>query len=625
MTVRYLKDADETATAPADAVNGEDRQSTREELGRYADQGGFTITPETNPWLEAADSVTGPEDARAASTVLAELRSLEIRAVGHAATGIAGKAGLDVPDSLAGLTTLLDLLQRVQATSATLRTDAYDADLDALTAATATGRWRKEQGVKLSWGRRRQLKAQARALTATTKRAGRADLHTALVAATAARGDWAALAADGADVKPVVPVDGALLTETGQAVDSLGSAVRSLGRLLPERALESLPLAELADLVDRLAADEGTLYRLSALRQLRSELAEQGLGDLLAELTERQADRDAALAAYDRHLPEADEDAARQALAAGPRVSADADADVAVAVDETEAEAEAEVEPVAEAEVEPVAEVGDLVEAAEAETEAVAEPAAEVEAEPAVEVEPVAEAEAAVELAEVEAAAETELAVEVAPVADVEAADAEAVAEPAAEIEVEAEPVAEVAVAAEVEPVAEPVVEPAVEVEPVAEVEAADAEAVAEAEPAVEVEVEAAEVEPVVEPAAEVEAEPVAEVAVAAEVEVEVDVEPVAEPAVEVEAVAEVAEAEAEPVAEAVAPVAGGRPEITPGRPVTAYEPAELVALVRWLDGDGVTRSDDELLRAAMKELGFARLGPRIKEALGAAVTEVRG
>ena len=61
-----------------------------------------------------------------------------------------------------------------------------------------------------------------------------------------------------------------------------------------------------------------------------------------------------------------------------------------------------------------------------------------------------------------------------------------------------------------------------------------------------------------------------------------------------------------------------------PGRPVTAYEPAELVALVRWLDTDGSARSDDELLRAAMKELGFARLGPRIKEALGAAVAEVR-
>ena len=67
------------------------------------------------------------------------------------------------------------------------------------------------------------------------------------------------------------------------------------------------------------------------------------------------------------------------------------------------------------------------------------------------------------------------------------------------------------------------------------------------------------------------------------------------------------------------------KPSITPGRPVTAYSAQELVAVVRWLDEDGTQRTDDELLRAAMKELGFARLGPRIKEALGAAVAEVRG
>ncbi|GHH73327.1 hypothetical protein GCM10018781_37400 [Kitasatospora indigofera] len=47
--------------------------------------------------------------------------------------------------------------------------------------------------------------------------------------------------------------------------------------------------------------------------------------------------------------------------------------------------------------------------------------------------------------------------------------------------------------------------------------------------------------------------------------------------------------------------------------------------MVRWIDGDAVERTDEELLRAAMKEFGFARLGPRIKEALGTAVSEARG
>ena len=33
----------------------------REELGRYAEQGGFTLTPDANPWLAAADTVTEGE------------------------------------------------------------------------------------------------------------------------------------------------------------------------------------------------------------------------------------------------------------------------------------------------------------------------------------------------------------------------------------------------------------------------------------------------------------------------------------------------------------------------------------------------------------------------------------
>ncbi|MFJ1751695.1 hypothetical protein [Kitasatospora sp. NPDC088134] len=675
MTVRTLNDADDTASdtasaavsAAVSATDGETRQSTREELGRFADQGGFTLTADANPWLEAAETLTGPEEARAASTVLAELRSRDTRAVGRAANAIADKAGLRIPDTLGGLTTLLDLLQRVHATTATLRPEVYARDLGQLAAATGTGAYRKAVGAKLGWNQRRSLRAQARTLAAAGAR--RADLHTALVAAVAAHRDWTALAEEGS--RPAVPVDGALLTETANVVESLADAVRSLARLLPERALDSLPLAELADLVDRLAADEGTLYRLSALRQLRLELAEQGLTDLLEELTERQADKDAALAAYDRHH------AARTALAGGPRQATDDVADatetvepvaeVAEAVVETEAVEVAEVAEVAavvevtepETVVEAVEPVAESVEVAE--PEAVVEPEVAEIAEVAAEVAPEAEAvESAVEAVESEPVAEVEVVepaaeVEVTEsVVEVEAAAAPEVAEAAAETEavevtVEAEPtveadepVAEVAVevaeaavevAPEPEVAAEPeIVEPVAEVaEPVTEVEP---EPVAEAAETVTEVVEPESVAEVAETVTEVvEPEPVAEVetvepvveaeAVAerpTEAEPVAEVEPVVEPVVVAEAVEEVVP-EAEPVAEA-AQVA--RPEVVPGKPITGYSAEELVALVAWLDADGTSRSDDELLRAAMKELGFARLGPRIKEALAAAVASVR-
>ncbi|WP_158876488.1 hypothetical protein [Kitasatospora aureofaciens] len=159
-----------------------------------------------------------------------------------------------------------------------------------------------------------------------------------------------------------------------------------------------------------------------------------------------------------------------------------------------------------------------------------------------------------------------------------------------------------------------------------------DAEAVEEA-PAVTVEEPVTAVEePVVE-----DAEPVEAVTAEAEVEVEVEVkavveapatEPEPEPAAEAPVAAEEPAAE-QPLAETpVAEEPAGRPakpDFTPGRPVTAYSGDELLAVVRWIDTDGTERSDEELLRAAMKELGFARLGPRIKEALGAAVAAARG
>ncbi|WP_345279347.1 hypothetical protein [Kitasatospora albolonga] len=60
------------------------------------------------------------------------------------------------PANLAELTRLTAILQRAHGTSATLRPEVYDTDLDALTAALAPWRERREQGVKLGWGRRRR-------------------------------------------------------------------------------------------------------------------------------------------------------------------------------------------------------------------------------------------------------------------------------------------------------------------------------------------------------------------------------------------------------------------------------------------------------------------------------------
>ncbi|WP_329490420.1 hypothetical protein OG618_28560 [Kitasatospora sp. NBC_01246] len=715
MTVLHSRNADAAdAKAAADAKDATDPDQNRgqaatvetglrDELGRYAELGAFTLTAGTHAWYAAVDTVATPEDARAASTALAELRGSELQQTWEAVTALAADARIEVPGSVAVAALFAETLQRVHQTSATLIGAAYDADLDALVAATADRAWRRENGVKLSFLRVRGLRKQAAALVAGGRKVRPEELHEALASAKIERRAWAVLAPSGA--LPVPPADGPLAERTAAAFEAIGTALRDLGRLLPEHDLEAQPFPELIDLVERLAADEGTLYRLPTIRSLRTSLEEAGLADLLAELAAAGADRRAAEAAY----------GARQALAGGQR-------DGLTATEATPVEEIAAEEPVAEEPVEEAGAAEALVEETVVE-EAVVEEAA-VETETETEAEPVAadsstEAEAEQVVAEPVTGADEPTAeepvearplvvslpapspaaddlVDVAPAVPAQAEAEPEVVEPEAEVvpaveaeaeavapevvEPEAAPAESVAEAAQVVEVVEvvevaEVVEPTADVEPeVTESTAEVAEVVEVVEPTAEVEpevtepvaevVEVVEVAEVVEPTAEVEpevTEPVAEVVEVVEVvEVAEVVEPTAEVEPEVtEPVAEVAEVEepeteAVPVAEVTevgfaeaepavkpepaprtpkapkapkaAPAAGpGKPDFTPGRPVTAYSADELLAVVRWVDGDGVARSDEELLRAAMKELGFGRLGPRIKEALGAAVTAARG
>ncbi|MFJ5213418.1 hypothetical protein ACIP98_01780 [Streptomyces sp. NPDC088354] len=636
----------------------------RDDLRGYADLGGFTLTAATHAWYAAAETVGGPEEARAASTVLTELRVRDLPAVTKAASRIGEGTDFVAPGTVEETERIVALLLRVRSTLRTLSPEAYglsDEDLDELIAATANGAWRRERGLKVSWLRRRAPGKRARALAAG--RARRDALHAALTATSADRAEWAALEVPG---RPTLPADADFLDEGARASQAAVEGLRELGRLLgAEGDLAALPFTELTELLDRLAADEGTLFRLPTLRATRDRLTEGGLTNLLADLTEHRTDS-AALAAL---LGET----AATGTASVPAPRSSADPAVESGVEAEPAADEPVVAPVADVEVvEPRSQVS-----VEAEPEPEPDAAVPAVAEPEAAVEPESAAEAAMVPAEGEHEPEPEPEHE--HVAEAPAPEPEVVAEsePVAPAEVEAEPEPEALTPAEPgAPVVPADVEP--EHEPVAEAPAPEPEAVAESEPVAPAEVEAepvadaavpaagepeAAVEPepaaeavsepepqpvaAAEPAAEaVASEPEAEVAAPAEPETLTPAEP--EPAAEAPpapAEVEPRPAPAQPVAEAPEPEAAAaeaveavrseapeepgagrpaKPAIVAGKAVTAYAPEELAALVRWIDTDGVKRTDDELLRAAMKELGFARLGPRIKEALGAAVATAR-
>ena len=76
-------------------------------------------------------------------------------------------------------------------------------------------------------------------------------------------------------------------------------------------------------------------------------------------------------------------------------------------------------------------------------------------------------------------------------------------------------------------------------------------------------------------------------------------------------------------------PERGPRPDVPPkGTPgydsITDYSLTQLVALARWIKSDTLLRTDDDLIREMMDELGFKRAGKRIMDALTMAIAEAR-
>ncbi|MCR1785488.1 DUF4011 domain-containing protein [Nocardioides carbamazepini] len=65
-------------------------------------------------------------------------------------------------------------------------------------------------------------------------------------------------------------------------------------------------------------------------------------------------------------------------------------------------------------------------------------------------------------------------------------------------------------------------------------------------------------------------------------------------------------------------------PKIWYGQPITTYSRSELVAVVRWIQSDGLLRTEEDLIRDAMDELGWRRRGSRIDAGLRDAIVAAK-
>ncbi len=68
----------------------------------------------------------------------------------------------------------------------------------------------------------------------------------------------------------------------------------------------------------------------------------------------------------------------------------------------------------------------------------------------------------------------------------------------------------------------------------------------------------------------------------------------------------------------------GPKPRTYMWRSIQDYQMSELVRLVRWIESDGILRTEEELLREVMDELGLERRGRRVVARITAAIHEAR-
>ena len=68
----------------------------------------------------------------------------------------------------------------------------------------------------------------------------------------------------------------------------------------------------------------------------------------------------------------------------------------------------------------------------------------------------------------------------------------------------------------------------------------------------------------------------------------------------------------------------GPRPALPMAETISGYRPEQLIALVRWIESDTLLRTEEQVLDEVVRELGFQRKGPRIREAVLAAIRQAR-
>ncbi|GAC1486684.1 MAG: hypothetical protein NVS2B15_01350 [Pseudarthrobacter sp.] len=259
-----------------------DRNELAGRLRRAAELGSFSRASTTSPWhgarlLTRKETEEAQELARSVATNLPVLRDRMHSVAEH--------AEIRLGTSFAEWGEQLELLVAVRESLDKFTPDIFDRPVHDLISATATSAWRRERNIDMASMQRSRLRRVAKEYIRPGVHI--ADLHSSLVLVQEQRALWSGYATS--QRHPAVPSG---LAEMNALYRSLDRELTELGEALRHTAaggsLATVRYEELMERLERLVADTDTLKTLPERTLLVENMREHGLGELLADLADRE-------------------------------------------------------------------------------------------------------------------------------------------------------------------------------------------------------------------------------------------------------------------------------------------------------------------------------------------------
>ncbi|MDN4642654.1 AAA family ATPase [Arthrobacter sp. PsM3] len=263
-----------------------DREELADRLRRAAELGSFSRASTMSPWhgarlLTRKETQEAQQVARSVAGKLPELR--------NRMNGVAEHAEIRLGRTFAEWGDQVELLVAVRESLDKFTPDIFDRPVHDLISATAASSWRRERSIEMPSMQRSRLRRVAKEYVRPGVHI--ADLHSSLVLVQEQRAAWADYATT--QRHPAVPSG---LGEIISLYRELEAELAELGQAVRHTAaggdLHGTPYEELMERLERLVADTGTLETLPERTLLVENMREHGLGELLADLAEREVPAD---------------------------------------------------------------------------------------------------------------------------------------------------------------------------------------------------------------------------------------------------------------------------------------------------------------------------------------------